>query len=308
MAPSSASASSSDARVASGAQRARAERTAAARRVLARCWIAAAVAAATACATPVERFTSRAKDLGFAVVSLSGDGARHVSFVADARAPSDTLRVYIEHDGTPWLDRSRVADDPTPRTPVALEFMALDQGPRLLLGRPCHFGTAVDDGCTPLAWTHRRYAPEVIASMVAALRSFLAAHPFREIVLVGYSGGGTVAWLMAAQIPETVRVVTVAANLDIGLWAQLHGFSPLAGSLNPTLAPPLPRTVRQFHYVGGRDRIVPPAVVASFVERHPDAVMHVLAEFDHECCWIAGWPELGGNAERNARAEAKRSK
>lgn len=275
---------------------------------LVRCCIAACAAALAACATPAERFGERAATLGFAPLSLPGAGARHLSYVADAHVPSDTLRVYVEHDGTPWIDRSRVAADPTPRTPVALEFMALDQGPRLLLGRPCHFGSHLDEGCTPLAWTHRRYAPEVIASMVAALRTFLAAHPFRDIVLVGYSGGGTVAWLMAAQLPEAVEVVTVAANLDTDLWARMHDFSPLAGSLNPALAPPLQRNVRQLHYAGGRDRNVPPSIAASFAEHHPAASMRVLPEFDHECCWIARWPELGGNGGPIARAERNPSK
>lgn len=260
--------------------------------------VIASLALLAACATPAERFHERAAALGFERIALRGDGARHVSYVADAGTPSKTLRVYIEHDGTPWLDRTRVADDPTPRTPMALEFMALDRGPRLLLGRPCYFGSQSDEGCTAIAWTHRRYAPEVIASMVAALRAFLAVHPFRQVELVGYSGGGTIAWLMAAQLSETVRVVTVAANLDSDLWARIHDFSPLAGSLNPALAPPLRSEVRQVHYVGGRDRNVPPTVVASFLQRHPEASMRMLAEFDHDCCWIARWPELFPEAAR----------
>lgn len=278
-------------------------RAATPQRALALCWIAAAVVALAACATPAERFGGRAAALGFTPISLPGNGARHIAFVADAQSRSESLRVYIEHDGTPWMDRTRVTDDPTPRTPVALEFMALDRGPRLLLGRPCYFGTHADEGCTPLTWTHRRYAPEVIASMVAALRAFLVAHPFREVVLVGYSGGGTIAWLMGAQLPEAVRIVTVAANLDTDLWARLHGYSPLSGSLNPALAPQLPPGIEQLHYAGGRDRNVPTAVIASFAQRHPGASVSVLADFDHECCWIGRWPELGGNAEPMRRAQ-----
>jgi hypothetical protein len=38
-----------------------------------------------------------------------------------AHAP---LHVYIEHDGTPWLQGVHVAADPTPRRPLVLELMA----------------------------------------------------------------------------------------------------------------------------------------------------------------------------------------
>ena len=246
----------------------------------------------SACAAPAERFDRRATALGFASVSLQGGGFRHLAYVADARVRSDTLHVYVEHDGTPWIGSTQVSQNPTPRTPFALELMARDDGPRLLLGRPCYFEQPAEPGCSPLMWTHRRYSPEVVASMVAALRRFLALHPFRRVVLIGYSGGGTLAWLMAAQVPETAAIVTVAANLDTDGWTRIHGYSPLAGSLNPALMPPLPPTIGQLHYVGSRDRNVPPSVVQSFARRHPEARVIELADFDHECCWMERWPKL----------------
>ncbi|MEP7182523.1 MAG: hypothetical protein ABI886_10070 [Betaproteobacteria bacterium] len=175
---------------------------------------------------------------------------------------------------------------------MALELMARDAGPRLFLGRPCYFGSAGEPRCTPLMWTHRRYSAEVVHSMAAALRGFLSAHRYDRVVLIGYSGGGTVAWLMASEIPETVEVVTIAANLDTDYWSALHGYSPLAGSLNPALQPVLAPEVEQIHYAGGRDRNVPPTVAGSFVRRHPKASVIVIADFDHQCCWIEQWPRL----------------
>jgi hypothetical protein len=244
------------------------------------------------CATPAERFDRRATALGFAVIGLQGTGFRHLAYVAGPLERSDTLHVYVEHDGTPWLDLTHPAADPTPRAPLALELMAQDAGPRLFLGRPCYFAPQAEPACAPLLWTHLRYSPEVVASMVAALRRFLAQHPFRHVVLIGYSGGGTLAWLMAAHVAETSEVVTLAANLDIDEWTRIHGYSPLAGSLDPARMAPLPPAIRQLHYVGGRDRNVPPSVVRSFARRHPEARVIELADFDHECCWIERWPEL----------------
>lgn len=256
------------------------------------CCVAAVAALLAACATPAERFDQRATALGFAPITLRGEGFRHRAYAAELEPGADTLHVYIEHDGTPWLDETYVAQDPTPRTPFALELMARDAGPRLFLGRPCHFAPHDDPGCGPLVWTHRRYSPEVVTSMVVALRGFLAIRHYRHVLLIGYSGGGTLAWLMAPQLPETVGVITVAANLDTDRWTGLHGYSPLAGSLNPALLPALPPAIAQVHYAGGRDRKVPPAVVTSFSRGHPEARVVVLDEFDHECCWAERWPEL----------------
>ncbi len=247
-----------------------------------------------ACATPAERFDRRASALGFASTALQGDGFHHLAYVAGPLGGSDTLHVYIEHDGTPWLDLTQPSANPTPRMPLALELMAADVGPRLFLGRPCYFAPLVerDVTCVPLYWTHLRYSPEVVGSMAAALRRFLVLHSYRRVVLIGYSGGGTLAWLVAAHIPETAAVITVAANLDTDDWTRIHGYTRLAGSLNPALMPPLSATIVQRHYVGGRDRNVPPTIVQSFARRHPGARVVEIAEFDHQCCWIERWPKL----------------
>ena len=251
-----------------------------------------AVVALAGCATPAERFDRRAIALGIQATNLPGEGFSHRAYVAGVEPGFTTLHVYIEHDGTPWKAVNLVSDDPTPRVPFALELMARDSGPRLFLGRPCHFELLGDSRCRPLLWTHERYSGAVVASMVAALRGFLSVHPYPNVVLIGYSGGGTLAWLMAARIPETTRVVTIAANLDIDEWARIHGYSPLIGSLNPALAPALTPAIDQIHYAGGRDTNVTLSVVASFVHRHPAARVIEIAEFDHRCCWIDRWPQL----------------
>jgi pimeloyl-ACP methyl ester carboxylesterase len=254
--------------------------------------IAALALLAAACATPTERFDRRAGALGFDAGVIEGEGFRHRIWTAGLDARDAPLHVYVEHDGTPWIEGSRVSADPTPRRPFALELMARDSGPRLLLGRPCHFAPAGETRCDALVWTHARYAPAVVGSMAAALARFLAAHPFRDVVIVGYSGGGTIAWLMAREVPEVSGVTTIAANLDTDEWTRIHGYSPLAGSLNPAREPPLPSRVAQRHLYGGRDANVTPAVVLSFASRHPEARAIEIAEFDHECCWIELLPQL----------------
>jgi hypothetical protein len=256
----------------------------------------AVIVALAGCATPAERFDRRATALGLQASSLPGDGFNHRAYMAGMQPDFTTLHVYIEHDGTPWIDFNRVSDDPTPRIPFVLELMAKDSGSRLFLGRPCYFEPREDSRCNPRVWTRERYSGAVVASMVAALRGFLSQHPYQRVVLIGHSGGGTIAWLMAARIPETVRVVTVAANLDVDEWSRVHDYSPLIGSLNPAFAPPLAPAIEQLHFVGGRDTNVTLPVVASFARRHPDARVIEIAEFDHRCCWIERWPQLLSDA------------
>lgn len=252
-----------------------------------------------ACTSPAARFERRAAALGFSAVPLQGAGFDHRAWVAEgaagAASPADTLHVYIEHDGTPWSEIDRISPDPTPRRPFALELMAGDSGPRLLLGRPCYFAAHADPQCKAELWTQQRYSAGVVDSMAAALRTWLSAHPYRRVVLIGYSGGGTLAWLMAGKVPETTAVITIAANLDIDAWTQLHQYSPLTGSLNPALQPALPPSIDQLHFAGERDANVPPSVLQSFARRHPGARVIEIPGFDHLCCWIERWPQLLGD-------------
>ena len=137
-------------------------------------------------------------------------------------------------------------------------------------------------------WTSARYSETVLASMAAAVQRIIAAEGVEEIVWFGYSGGGTLAVLLASRVPQSVAVITVAANLDIDAWTDLHGDLRLVGSLNPARQPPLPDRVVQIHYAGGRDRLVPADIVRRGVTGAGRLV--VVPEFDHVCCWAARWP------------------
>lgn len=245
------------------------------------------------CTSPTQRIEQRASANQFQRLELPGRDFLHVAFSADASGHSDVLRVYVEHDGSPWVDGgTRPAVDPTPRVPLALELMALDVGPRLYLGRPCYMQRSMDERCHELVWTHQRFMPEIVDSMVAALRGFLSKYRFSRVVLVGHSGGGTLAWLMARQMSEVTQVYTLAANLDIDYWARIHKFSPLTGSSNPALLPDLPPEIVQVHFVGSLDDQVPVPVAKSFGRTHPNARIVVIPGFDHSCCWARRWPNL----------------
>jgi pimeloyl-ACP methyl ester carboxylesterase len=246
------------------------------------------VAQLSACASPAQRLDDRAGDLGYRKVVVRGDGFSHVAYLKQGFAkPNTALHVYLEGDGTPWLRKGLAAADPTPRTPLMFELMSLDSAPAVYLGRPCYNGLNMDKACSPDVWTDGRYSVAVVASMSAALDRLSADYP--RLVLLGYSGGGTLAMLMAERQPKTEAIITVAANLDTERWAALHKQQSLSGSLNPAGRPPLEPHIRQMHFAGGRDDNVPPELVRVAIAQQPGATFKVFSKQDHSCCWREVW-------------------
>lgn len=257
-----------------------------------------------ACANPTERALSYAQTRGMTASVIQGARFRHQVLSArsapkPAAGPAAALLyVFIEGDGSPWIDAgSKVARDPTPRRPLALELAAATIHPVLYLGRPCYFGVRLDANCTPAVWTSGRYSTAVVDSMVAAVDRYAADNNDPALVLIGYSGGGTLAVLMASHLPRTRAVITIAANLDVEAWTRWHRYLPLSESENPAAAPPLADSIRQWHLVGGKDHNVPEALDRRYFDAiRPDQVWRY-ADFDHACCWAEKWGSISARID-----------
>jgi pimeloyl-ACP methyl ester carboxylesterase len=146
-----------------------------------------------------------------------------------------------------------------------------------------------DTQCTPKFWASARYSEEVVESMIAALRQHLIAHPHQGVSLIGHSGGGTLAVLMAARMPEVDQVVTLAGNLDIVAWARLHHYTALHHSLNP--ADLVILYAKQLHFVGENDDNIPPTLSKNWLMTMGQSV-HIIKDADHNCCWQLHWNNL----------------
>ena len=242
-----------------------------------------------ACKSPAVIFDQTADSLGLQRDVVMGTVFQHVLFWRKGW-PTRTLRIYLGGDGTP-VSAGRPAIDPTPRNPLMLRLMLLDPDPAVYVGRPCYHGLAGTAGCSGDLWTSARSSESVGSSLAAAIRRIMISRGYERIFLFGYSGGGTLAMLLAERFLEARAIVTIAANLDIDAWADHHGQDRLTTSLNPASRPPLCTGILERHYAGSRDRIVP-ATLTSLGVRGPNAELIVIDDYDHVCCWTELWPTI----------------
>jgi len=213
-------------------------------------------------------------------------------------APGDPwLVVYLEGDGFPWKTRTELSDDPTPRNPHTLELAVLDPAPnKVYIARPCQYLDADELArCPSEFWSFSRYAPQVVEAMNAAITQYATGTGARHLRLVGYSGGGQIAALVASDRDDVAELVTVAANLDHKAWTGVHNITPLDGSLNAADVAAAIEDIPQVHFVGAEDTNVTAAVVEAYVARMDDPSNTLLVVVDgmsHNCCWPEVWTDL----------------
>jgi pimeloyl-ACP methyl ester carboxylesterase len=245
-----------------------------------------------ACSASAQHANTVAERAGLTRAVLVGDGFSHVTYsrVEDG-AP---LLVYLDGDGRPWIhDGREVSADPTVRHPLALSLAAsTTSGSVLYLGRPCYLGLAKLPECRPDQWTFERYSAAIVRSIAACINKFTAVRAIGDVILVGHSGGGTLAVLAAPYVRNLRAVITVAGNLDVKAWTAYHRYLPLNGSLDPADAGPFPNGIVEIHLTGGADSDIPPALIERYLAAHPRAQHRNYDRFDHNCCWRAAWPQL----------------
>ncbi|ROP48534.1 alpha/beta hydrolase family protein [Enterobacter sp. BIGb0383] len=213
--------------------------------------------------------------------------------IADPALP---VNVYIEGDGRAWISRTQPSSDPTPSEPVALYLAARDPAKNVVwLARPCQFVGAGDNlRCQQTYWTDKRFAPEIIDSMSQAIDRILQHSGTKKIALTGYSGGGTVAALLAAKRQDVVSLRTVAGYLDIAWVNQQHRVSPMPDSLNPIETAVKTAAIPQIHFSGESDAIISPAVAQRFVRSVGGRCARAMSipAMTHRGPWETPWPTL----------------
>jgi len=202
------------------------------------------------------------------------------------------VRIYIEGDGHAWATRSRPSLDPTPRNRLVAQLAFEDPTPSIYLARPCQYVKAA--GCRPQLWTSERFSKEVVSSLGQALDRIKARYGNRDFELIGYSGGGALALLLAAQRDDIAQVQTLAGNLTPRRWAALQQLSPLSGSLDPEDFLNQLRHIPQRHLAGGQDKVVPATLMQEYIDSlgKPACLeSEILADLSHGEGWRQAWGE-----------------
>lgn len=209
--------------------------------------------------------------------------------------PSQPLVVYFEGDGRAFISRTQPSSDPTPTRSLVKAVMVHDKSPNLMyIPRPCQY--VMGKNCSVNDWTLGRYSKEMVDASYEALVEIGKANNIQTYRLVGYSGGGAIALLVAARMPDRiVDIRTLAGNLDTDAFTKVHKTTPLFNSINPADYFKAVSKVPQHHYVGTADKIVPPVVIQSYTGRSPDAEhiqVTTLPNVDHGASWINAWKNI----------------
>ena len=212
------------------------------------------------------------------------------------------LIIAIEGDGRPWRNRFQIATDPTSARPLLLSWLKTTEHPVLYLGRPCYFGTLQIDppepplkvsgqrrykGCSEYWFTFGRYSQAVVDSLIQAAQGLAND---QCLILVGHSGGGTLAMLMARQLPNVKWVVTMSGNLSVTQWQQHHQFSPLLGSHDPGRMSPLAKEISQLHLAAEQDSQILPEWISR--EAFRQGAEYQLWSVPGHSQWQVAWSQL----------------
>jgi hypothetical protein len=200
--------------------------------------------------------------------------------------------IYIEGDGQAWEDPWTVSADPTPLDPVGFKLAVADSRSNSIfyLARPCQY--VMDKRCTFLDWTSGRYSQKVISAYLQALDQIRTTWNVKTFALHGYSGGATIALLVAASRPDVTSIVTFAPLLDPYQWVKYHDYSPLSGSLSPLGQATKLRHIPQLHFIGLDDQQVPLSVSTGYFVAIPESplnIVHKIPDFNHHSDWPGLW-------------------
>jgi len=219
-----------------------------------------------------------------------------LAIYSDPVKSSARLTIYIEGDGFAWQTGQTPSQDPTPINPLALKLaLAHPNGNAAYLARPCQYVGGTQAKCNQRYWTFARFAPEIVESMNKGVSQLKASFRAQSLTLVGYSGGAAIAALIAARRDDVAELITVAGNLDHTAWTHYHNLLPLAGSSNAADVSAKLIGIKQRHFLGGQDTIIPPVLAKLWppeLRGVQDANLRIIDGFDHACCWEENWAVL----------------
>ncbi len=244
-----------------------------------------------------QKVINQAKDLGWQEQRYPINNSFIIStYEFQRRNHSESvIHAYIEGDGNSWKNKYKLSDNPTPKYPLTLKLALTDPHPLVVyLARPCQYTPhQLDTKCEAKYWSSHRYAPEVVHALNETLDQLKTKYQNKSFVLIGYSGGGSIAALIAAKRTDVKGLITIAGDLDHKLLNEYHRTTPLKGSENPMAIAAKLKKVPQQHWAGKQDPVVPPWMAQHFAEavNNPACVKtFTLPQVTHHKGWEKAWP------------------
>jgi len=194
--------------------------------------------------------------------------------------PQNIYHIYIEGDGHAFNAHGQPTSDPTPKSSLMRKLATQDKNTNVIyLARPCQFTKGSQ--CTQKYWTTARFSPEVVDAEYQVIKELIGNKP---IVLIGYSGGAQIAGLLVVTKDLNVqKVITIAGNLNHKAWTDYHHLPELTESLNLADHKDKFSQLPQIHYVGEKDKIIPPVLAKEFVL--DKSTIHVVPNATHSDGW-----------------------
>lgn len=206
--------------------------------------------------------------------------------------PHKSYVFYIEGDGSIATGNYAIASNPTPSKIMLLKLATMDSRPNIVyLARPCQYTPVeLNPKCRAEYWLDKRLSEEVIESINIAVNTISGSMPAS---LIGFSGGGGIAILVAARNHNIQGIVTIAGNLDIARFSSYHQVYALKESLNPIDYAKKITHIPQLHFSGDKDLIVPSTITNAYVEfsASPCVRSKIFPNITHTIGWDLVWKD-----------------
>lgn len=202
--------------------------------------------------------------------------------------------VYIEGDGLISYKSGAISSNPTPVNHMMLKLAMLDNRNYniVYIARPCQYTPMeMNPKCNYSYWSNARWSPESVNAMDEAIKSIVLNNNFH---LIGFSGGGGIAVLIAAQNKRVKSILTIGGNLDHVVFNEYHGAMQSISSLNPIDYAISINNIPQLHLVGSRDKIIPSIIAHEYVKKSSSNCVRyrIIDGPSHNSGWIDIWQNL----------------
>ena len=243
----------------------------------------------SSCKTPTHEHDSISNMYGFQKVLVKGGDFWITTYqkISDKHKP---YVFYIEGDGAAFIGKYRISRNPTPRKQMFIKLAAIDDRPNVVyVARPCQYTPMkLNPKCNTQYWTSKRMSDDTIQSLNDVINNINNHNKFS---LIGFSGGGGIAVIIAARNNMVKDMITIAANLDHVAFTTLHNVTPMTGSLNPIDYINRVKHIPQLHISGEKDNVIPPFIADKFIQKAASNCVkqQIYKEISHNRGWEKVW-------------------